>query len=1327
MRREDAWGATTSLIASTQDSEKQQQYMSDFLQSIDSGLQLQGPKEAIAKGTYAKTYRAQNAPERSKAEEKAVAKEIQEKEKNAGLIEAQEAERSLKMRTRLQTASGEAGLEHFEREAELLSAFMTGKKRADTALLRGFILENKKTAVLKTCIKSFMALSFRNLDISSEKKLAGKAKLLANLNEKFEALRSLIILNPKEYAELDDDLRRSFEESFGQARILVEHYRLKKAVMTDEYYRKHANRDIGTDPSLADTEEKKILSDLIRQSEGWVGRFLKRAENLALDGNVEKLSAALKREGVTQERVDLEAQLQKRRKEIEKRGISARMDRLAQESGEADAKDPASPGILSHAAGLKALNLTGDPEKDLKLLPSLMDQMDITDTAAMYRKEHQSAYYLEQSDRQISLCDIAITSGGIIKQLQTDLLIIGQLTERGTRDVEHSREEIELHRQRYQEDLALYLEMMAALNDMRNTKYVPDKDVPPEDPEVLKGIKADAAAIPQGQELILKLTEEGFSDKAIYDSRNELATLKCKCSGTETGTILDHLLKRATVLWMKKRLLNVEKAIADQTASQKDQEDERIIRRAVRSREGYEDEAGKWHPGKDDTLEPILKLRAEAEKQRYDLEDLKEVARHYSYQYEWTTTSKPADIGLDKGAEIIVHIARLNYNEKRRNDLGAQSYERLLPSLENIPEEFADLTQNKVIKQQHGPEEEIPPVELTKYFKDNDKLGIRQIYDGIMELLKAPGAVHYPPELMSALEAIKNYSKLQIAVTADSVQLELACLDKFRQDVWKAIKTFGIVSHTDPVMIEVLKLLEKTDRLYNGDLRFEMSEAEFRVAKEQPAIYTMNAPKDLTDSNMKDLPLFTHAPNISDINQGLAGDCYFLAAVGAMLAYDPEAVRKMFCDLKDGTVLVRLYVGFDENNRRVDDVNDLAAKGTTLKPVYIRVRKDYETGQDFSLHCMWIQLLEKAYASRGANHKFARVDENGQLYNFHKEISSGDPEKILMHLTGRKGVVNISNDVNEEVCAVFRKRYVLNGIPGYMHDVIWDRITDQKNRPLPEDEAEATAELIRRAKEVIDDELSLAQEDLARLQILLDKKDVTLTPEEKQQLLTKFREAYLPESKALTDKLRLNLTADDPTLCDSKGRQEPSTAVTDIKNALKQKKDIRALLKIIDHRTEYYPDPERDDNMTREEYEQQMNNINSEAKIRNRAIADINPGGRYSDREMSILHLYRNAVKNRRGGVLGCPGHCLTVLDIQLKNGKWFVLVRDVFNSFNYRYVKNQAGELEGKYNNSLVDCFFQKRKMKFLNRDAGNAAPGASWWELRDLVNTGGWFEAFP
>lgn len=45
--------------------------------------------------------------------------------------------------------------------------------------------------------------------------------------------------------------------------------------------------------------------------------------------------------------------------------------------------------------------------------------------------------------------------------------------------------------------------------------------------------------------------------------------------------------------------------------------------------------------------------------------------------------------------------------------------------------------------------------------------------------------------------------------------------------------------------------VERTDRLYNGELRFEMSDAEFRVAKEQPAIHTMNAPKDLTDSNMK--------------------------------------------------------------------------------------------------------------------------------------------------------------------------------------------------------------------------------------------------------------------------------------------------------------------------------------------------------------------------------------------------------------------------------------------------------------------------------------------
>ena len=46
---------------------------------------------------------------------------------------------------------------------------------------------------------------------------------------------------------------------------------------------------------------------------------------------------------------------------------------------------------------------------------------------------------------------------------------------------------------------------------------------------------------------------------------------------------------------------------------------------------------------------------------------------------------------------------------------------------------------------------------------------------------------------------------------------------------------------------------------------------------------------------------------------------------------------------------------------RTDDFNRMLKSTTTLKPTYIRVRKDYERDGSYALDCMWVQLLEKLW------------------------------------------------------------------------------------------------------------------------------------------------------------------------------------------------------------------------------------------------------------------------------------------------------------------------------------------------------------------------------
>ena len=93
----------------------------------------------------------------------------------------------------------------------------------------------------------------------------------------------------------------------------------------------------------------------------------------------------------------------------------------------------------------------------------------------------------------------------------------------------------------------------------------------------------------------------------------------------------------------------------------------------------------------------------------------------------------------------------------------------------------------------------------------------------------------------------------------------------------------------------------------------------------------------------RDQPLFAHRPSYEDITQGAAGNCFFLAALAAIPG---EQIRQMMLDHGDGTVTVRFY----EKN---------AATGRR-NPVYVTVDKKVKINA--SLDCLWVQVMEKAYA-----------------------------------------------------------------------------------------------------------------------------------------------------------------------------------------------------------------------------------------------------------------------------------------------------------------------------------------------------------------------------
>jgi hypothetical protein len=101
-------------------------------------------------------------------------------------------------------------------------------------------------------------------------------------------------------------------------------------------------------------------------------------------------------------------------------------------------------------------------------------------------------------------------------------------------------------------------------------------------------------------------------------------------------------------------------------------------------------------------------------------------------------------------------------------------------------------------------------------------------------------------------------------------------------------------------------------------------------------------------------------PKLSNIRQGGLGDCYFLAAIGSVVAEDPKLIKDAIRDNKDGTYSFRFY-----------------ADGPlgSLQPVWVTVDKDLpvdskgrlayakgvDSDDDGKLE-LWVPLMEKAYA-----------------------------------------------------------------------------------------------------------------------------------------------------------------------------------------------------------------------------------------------------------------------------------------------------------------------------------------------------------------------------
>ena len=1305
----EAWQLASAAMDKTNDVKQKQKIMSDYLQGIKGGINTQNMK-AETQGEYSKAFKDvySNADRKKQLSKRGSL--LWQKNKNAETIKKEEVSRQKKMSERAEKAIQSAGYDYSAASPVIvaLSSFMTGSKRSNTALLRSYAKGETKQ-VLSDCINEFISLDLERLDLKSDKKTAENAATLEKLSERFSGIQYLITTFSDAYSDLPEDLRIAFEEYYGKANTVVTQYRLKKIVMTNSYYITHENREIGSDLSEKMTVEQRNLAEMIWQSKGGLSIFLNRTEDYLKNAPLKKLAAALQRDGVSKERLSLQDRIRKRREDLEKRGLSDRMDDFLLRERNLNVKGTL--GVIGHARNLTALKLTGDPDDDLSLLPEIMDQRDVVEQTEKMRKDSKNTYYMEQSDLQIAASDTAVTLLSCLKHLEQDLLIIGRLTRGGAIDTSQTQEEIEVFRRRYADDLLEYNEKMRVLKVLRNSKY----ELPPEESpenavyteENAKENEEKKDPVSKAKELISSLYSDKLSDYSIYQKRDEICALSKKCKGTDVSGILDILSKRAVFLWRAKRLLNVNAALS----CDKDNEALKAEAESLKA------------PENDDTMEAMLKLRAEAEKNQFDFQDLRALASHYTRQYDWAVTSK-GDGGRDLfllGAGLYYKTLSKVYGSDRDRFHGEEKYDEAVERLNAIPGEITAHEDGTPLLLQKG-DASVPPIDITKYyedtFKDELKAKIGEIKNALSDHEK-----DYPEELLTALSSIEHYTKIKYIVTADTTEMEMAFLDKFQKEMDRAFLKMKKVSFTDPVTKGMLEIMSEIATLGRGKLRDKdnpnrISDAEFEAALEQPAIHMEYSKNDLNESNVKDIPLFTHRPHMNDIKQGNVGDCYFMAAVTSFVQSNPEEVMNMFYDIGDGNVLVRLYMGFDNYNRRVDTCEDLLRDDVTLRPVYIKVRKDYDPNT-VAVDCMWVQLLEKAYASTGAQHKTIQVDPvTGKMTNFITEVTSGDSQKMLIHLTGNKDCwehekpKRNETTFTEEEIEEYRMRSILSGVPSALHFDIWKAIKKIIHEPNEEPDAweNRVVEAVR--KEVVK-KINDWKDFVNNVETDIIKNFPDRSPEDFAAIKKKYLEKCNLDPDILAEKVRKNLHTEAPAIGDGTDLSDPADVMAIMLSFYENKLSVEDIIAKFDEKTTYYEPL----NFNGDEKEQAniRKHLAEYASSQNKAMIEYNPNDRYTPEEMIFLHDARDAAKRKEGMCFAVPYHMMNILDTQFKDGRWYLLVRDTFNVRNYSYETKNNGELSKKEGKTSYDI---SQSVRQLDGDIKTGFLGTSWWELSTIFD---------
>ncbi len=1289
--------------------------------------------------------------------------ELKLKQENASRIE--KAQQKLKTDMDKRSTAVAKELRVSKEDVSAIASFYGSSKTENLRLARSWMSRgNRPKEMFLNIMNAFLQNSFDGLDLSSDKQLAKNAERMERISAQYDVVLNMLSDYRDLYDKLSEESRKLVDKKIGEANGIINYYRLMRTVITNPYYRDHENRELTMKKNDRDTNQQKQLVRQLWLAKGGL-KVLTDYGVRELDDRLDALCSKLSTTVFTEEQLRIQKELSERQDEIEKNGLSGHLNKMS-EKGQLDGirDNGSNKGILFRGRhSVKELNLPERVEDAVGSVSGVLDQLDFLEAFSKEKINSRNSYLMEHNYRDIAVMERVESLSGPLKEMKEAILGVINVSDKGVLSpAKVSGAALKEAQMKYADACEAYREGMRQI-ELLNTGFL----VPPpgqgmtellassdkarrtlKSPEKKASEEQKGATREKLREMTLKLAEGKYSDAVIYENAKEIMELmkeKHAVFGNASEYAnFNHICFLAQYLYATKRRMDIAEAIKQQGISPElkqalEDEDEKL-------KVYVQDKDGKPHQALKMVRGVQKNAQIQSEKDSHDLEDLKATAAHYLFQEEWAKNSKREHTPFTKriGDAIFSGVTRFFgwiFSKPKTTRHGRELYEESKEKLGQMPqgiETFGNAGADHAI--QHGDGTYAPPVELNRYFKDPMKLTLATGCNDILQSMEANAV--YPQYVKDAVDALSSYCRVRGIVNRDTFEMEQAFLDKFRvcmDEMISGISGNGGFFQEHPVLSQkLLKTYKDLLSLGNGNLRNRMTKEEYEVAKEQKAIYVRDTyAGDMKESNMRDLPLFPHSPNLNDVKQGTVGDCYLAAAVQTVLAENPDAVRDMFCDLGNGEVLVRFYAAFgvvtnsdgSKEYRRIDHPREM--DGNALRPVYVKVKKQYTTGEGHSSDCMWMQLLEVAYAAAGFAHGESQVNEDGELIDLNRELTDGDADSALIHLTGQEyekvkpsrtmiHTVEQSAIDNSPTGKYAQRHIMLAGVPEHLRDMIYRKLVTGKKKALKDgintdENWEATVvrtavlEGIRAASTTKWD----WKGDLNTLE-----GQGRLTKIEKSELIKTIEKQYALKNE---DQEELAETCTTRIL---KNMQKPGKAPG------RPPKGIRPLAMIASDIHQVA----REKDAKESAYGKLVDIVKKKIEMKGGAPTNPLPAegnealqlsvknfmtpnqeDRYTQRELGVLNLVRGQIKKGKAVCFANGSHMLTALDTKLHNGKWFVLVRDPFNVYRNEYTMEGNALKTETYR--LGSTFIEHFRVRNLSPDLKKGFLGTCWYELKDIA----------